>query len=134
MLSAVPCRPTALLVRLTFKESWEADNNPTTSRCDKTFRWVADRFDTALVILAGVALRKQKHTQHRARAITITYHLNTALFIYSRVFHYYFRKRPFFARDFMEMFRCLLLSSSYQFEVSSHVSVFFFFLNICITR
>lgn len=69
MLSAVPSRPTALLVRLTFKESWAADNNPTTSCCEETFRWVADCFDTALVILAGVALRKQTHSS----AITITY-------------------------------------------------------------
>jgi len=61
-LSAVPCRPTALLVRLTFKESWDADNNPTTPCCEKTFRMVAECFDTALVILAGVALRKQTHT------------------------------------------------------------------------
>lgn len=89
MLSAVLCRPTALLVRLTFKESWDADNNPTTSRCEKTFRMVAECFDTALVILAGVALRKHTHTHARAnthteqqaQAITITYHLNTA-FLY----------------------------------------------------
>lgn len=58
MLSAVPCRPTALLVRLTFKGSRDADNNPTTPCCEKTFRMVAEGFDTALVILAGVALRK----------------------------------------------------------------------------
>ena len=91
VLSAVPCRPTALLVRLTFKESWDADNNPTTSCCEKTFRMVAECFDTALVILAGVALRKHTHThtQPRAQAITVTYHLNTVLFIYSRIFHYY---------------------------------------------
>lgn len=62
MLSALPCRPTALLVRLTFKERWDADSNPTTSCCEKTFRMVAERFDTALVILAGVALRKLTHT------------------------------------------------------------------------
>lgn len=90
MLSAVPGRPTALLVRLTFKESWDADNNPTTPCCEKTFRMVAGGFDTALVILAGVALSKARtHTQRTARAIAITYHLNTALFIYSRIFHYY---------------------------------------------
>lgn len=90
MLSAVPGRPTALLVRLTFKESWDADNNPTTPCCEKTFRMVAEGFDTALVILAGVALSKARtHTQRTARAIAITYHLNTVLFIYSRIFHYY---------------------------------------------
>lgn len=89
MLSAVACRPTALLVRLTFKGSWDADN-PTASCCEETFRMVAEGFDTALVILAGVALRKAcTHTQCRAQAIAITYHLNTALFIYSRIFHYY---------------------------------------------
>lgn len=90
MLSAVVCRPTALLVRLTFKGSWDADNNPTASCCEETFCMVAEGFDTALVILAGVALRKAlMHTQRRAQAITITYHLNTARFIYSRIFHYY---------------------------------------------
>lgn len=90
MLSAVPGRPTALLVRLTFKESWDADNNPTTPCCEKTFHMVAEGFDTALVILAGVALSKARtHTQRTAQAIAITYHLNTALFIYSRIFHYY---------------------------------------------
>lgn len=90
MLSAAACRPTALLVRLTFKGSWDADNNPTASCCEETFRMVAEAFDTALVILAGVALRKVRtHTQCRAQAIAITYHLNTALFIYSRIFHYY---------------------------------------------
>lgn len=62
MLSAVPCRPTALLVRLTFKESWNADNNPTTSCCEKTFRMVTKCFDTALVILAAIALREHTHT------------------------------------------------------------------------
>lgn len=73
MLSAVLCRPTALLVRLTFKESWNADNNPTTSCCEKTFRMVTKCFDTALVILAAIALREHTHTLHRAQAITITY-------------------------------------------------------------
>lgn len=77
MLSAVPRRPTALLVRLTFKESWDADNNPTTPCCEKTFRMVAECFDTALVILAGVALRKRTH---RTQAVTVTYHLNTDIF------------------------------------------------------
>lgn len=90
VLSAVARRPTALLVRLTFKGSWDADNNPTASCCEETFRMVAEGFDTALVILAGVALRKARtHTQRRAQAIAITYRLNTALFIYSRIFHYY---------------------------------------------
>lgn len=64
-LSVAPCRPTALLVRLTFKGSWDADNNPTTSCCEKTFRMVTEFFDTALVILAGVTLRKHHtHTTH----------------------------------------------------------------------
>lgn len=67
MLSAVPCRPTALLVRLTFKESWNADNNPTTSCCEKTFRMVTKCFDTALVILAAIALREHTHT-HTAQS------------------------------------------------------------------
>lgn len=62
-LSEVPYSPqTALLVRLTFKESWDADNNPTTSCCEKTFRMVAEGFDTALVILAAMVFEKA-HTQ-----------------------------------------------------------------------
>lgn len=51
---AVRRRPAALLARLTFKGSWDGDNNPTTPCCEKTFRTVAERFDSALVILADV--------------------------------------------------------------------------------
>lgn len=51
---AVRRRPAALLARLTFKGSWDGDNNPTTPCWEKTFRTVAERFDSALVILADV--------------------------------------------------------------------------------
>lgn len=99
MLSAVPCRPNALLVRLTFKESWDADNNPATSCCEKTFCMVAEFFDTALVILAGVTLRKHIHTHTHStqpRPSTPLYTMWTQLFVYSRIFHYYSPQIPLF--------------------------------------
>lgn len=88
MLSAVPCRPTALLVRLTFKESWNADNNPTTSCCEKTFRMVTKCFDTALVILAAIALREHTHT-----AQSSGHHH----YIQCWIFHYYCHEIPLFS-------------------------------------
>lgn len=99
----------ALLVRLTFKESWDADNNPATSCCEETFCMVAEFFDTALVILAGVTLRKTIHThaQRTARAInTIIYYVNTDLLVYCRIFHYYSPEIPLFQLDIQNV--CLL--------------------------
>lgn len=100
---------------------------------------VAEGFDTALVILAGAALSKARARTHRrtARAIAITYHLNTALFIYSRIFHYYCHEstlsRGGIKRIYTFIWKFGALSSRVRLGIRRRVLPGFFHRNYTVT-